>query len=76
MFCKNLNGKSQFTYDDAIMRQAMKNVKNSGKFKPADYKLMGKGNNNCQDYATALRKEYKRLGGKVKYRPFGRRKRS
>ncbi|MHC5119237.1 MAG: RHS repeat-associated core domain-containing protein [Planctomycetota bacterium] len=48
---------SPFTYDDTIMRQVMENVKNSGKFKPEDYKLMGRGKNNCQDYATALRKE-------------------
>ena len=66
---------SPWQYDDNIMRQAMQKVNNSGNFDPEDYKLMGSNKNNCQDYKTALRKEYKRLGGKVKYRPFGRRKR-
>jgi hypothetical protein len=66
---------SPYTYDDATMRQAIQNVNNSGEFDPDDYKLIGSGKNNCQDYATALRKEYKRLGGKVKYRPFKRRQR-
>lgn len=56
------------------MRQAMQNVNNSGDFDPTDYKLMGSGKNNCQDYAKALKKEYRKLGGKVKFRPLGRRK--
>ena len=57
-----------------IMRQTMQNVNNSGDFDPEDYKLMGFDKNNCQDYKSALKKEYKKLGGKIKYRPFGRRK--
>ena len=59
-------------YDDDTMRNAIRNVGNSGNFDPVDYALFG---NNCQDYKTALKKEYKRLGGKIRYRPFGRRKR-
>ena len=61
---------SSWQYDDKTMRQAMQNVNKSGDFDPKAYKLIGKGKNNCQNYATALRKEYKRLGGKKKYRPF------
>jgi len=70
-------GISPWQYDDDIMRQAIENVKKSGKFDPEDYSLLGNGKtekNNCQDYKTALKKEYKKLGGKIKYRPFGRRK--
>ncbi len=63
-----------WVYDDAIMRQAIQNINISGQFDPQNYKLAGRGKNNCQDYASALRKEYKRLGGTVKYRPFGRTK--
>jgi RHS repeat-associated protein len=63
---------SAWQYDDSIMRQAINNVNTSGNFDPQDYKLGGRGQNNCQDYATALRKEYEKLGGKVKYRPFKR----
>jgi len=45
-------------YDDAIMRQALKNLE----------KLWDKGNynvanNNCQNFSDALRQEYFRLGG-------------
>ncbi len=57
-------------YDDNLMRQAINNVASSGNFSPTDYSLFG---NNCQDYVSALRKEYDRLGGKQKYRPFKRR---
>lgn len=64
---------SPHQYDDKIMRQAIKNVNSSGRFDPED-KLIGKGKNNCQDYVTELVKEYKRLGGKVKYEPNGRTK--
>jgi RHS repeat-associated protein len=68
---------SPYQYDDMIMRRAIENVNNSGQFAPEDYSLMGTGRpkkNNCQDYKTALKEEYKRLGGEIKYRPFGRRK--
>ncbi len=53
-------------YDDDIMRQAEKNLRNSGNWDPSDYDFLGKkaGNgSNCQDYADALRDEYRRLGG-------------
>jgi hypothetical protein len=63
---------SPWQYDDNIMRQAANNVGNSGNFDPEDYTLLG--GNNCQDYGRALHKEYKNLGGKVKFKPFGRRK--
>ena len=59
---------SPWQYDDAIMRQAQKNVDASGRFKDEDFSLF----HNCQDYADALRKEYKKLGGKVKFRPSDR----
>ena len=54
-------------YDDVIMRQAVENVNSSGDFEPENYNMpgMGKNKKNCQDYCDALRKEYKRLGGKV-----------
>ena len=54
-------------YDDEIMRQAVENVNNSGKFSPENYSviLKSKKKHNCQDYCTAIRREYKRLGGKV-----------
>ncbi len=59
---------SAWEYDDEIMRQAQYNVDNSNEFRDDNFGLF----HNCQDYCTALRKEYKRLGGKVKYRPFNR----
>ena len=68
---------SPYQYDDNLMKQAINNVGLSGNFNPEDYQLTGIGprnQNNCQDYKTALKKEYKKLGGKVKYRPFNRRK--
>lgn len=70
---KNSNGEhprnydvSPWQYDDNIMRRAIKNVTSAGNFDPQDYSFL---RNNCQDYASALRREYKRLGGKVKFRP-------
>jgi len=44
-------------YDDNLMRQAQANVDVSGRFR-GGYRTFGK---NCQDYCSALRKEYKRL---------------
>lgn len=35
-------------YDDAIMRRAVEDVKNSRKF--TYYKALGDGQNNCQDF--------------------------
>ncbi len=58
---------SPWQYDDYLMRQAQKNVDASGNFTPEKYRLFC---NNCQSYSSALEKEYKRLGGKVKFRPF------
>ena len=46
-------------YDDAIMRRAVEDVKNSGKFN--HYNLI---NNNCQDFTQSVRKRYEELGGK------------
>jgi RHS repeat-associated protein len=47
-------------YDDALMREALKNVKDG------DYSLLGFGKtkNNCQDWAYRLRGEYHRLQNK------------
>ncbi len=45
-------------YDDALMREALKNVQDG------DYSLLGRGvgrKNNCQDGASRLRREYRRL---------------
>ncbi|WP_321372504.1 RHS repeat-associated core domain-containing protein [uncultured Desulfuromusa sp.] len=68
--CSDDYSISPWQYDDQIIRKAAQNVNNTGQFDPADYVLWS---NNCQDYSSALRDEYKKLGGKVKYRPFGRR---
>lgn len=61
-------------YDDNIMQQALQNLQNSGNWLPAmggplddllhpnpwGYDVFKR---NCQDFASALRREYKRLGG-------------
>lgn len=60
---------SPFVYDDDIIRQAQKNVDATGDFDEEDYGYF----NNCQDYVSALRKEYKKLGGEIDYDPFDRR---
>jgi RHS repeat-associated protein len=66
-------------YDDALMRQAEQNLRNSGRFKPDDpntpfwrsrpeeYQVL---QNNCQDFAEAMRAEYRRLGGRTCSQPF------
>jgi RHS repeat-associated protein len=61
---------SPFYYDDDIMRKAEKKVIKSGKFSDDKFGFF----HNCQDYASALRREYRRLGGKIKLRPFKRRR--
>ena len=43
-------------YDDAIMRKAVEDVKNSGKFNY--YKVFGDGRNNCQDFVESVTKRY------------------
>ena len=47
-------------YDDVLMKQAEKNVKNSSQFdeRGEEYNII---NNNCQGFADALRKEYDKL---------------
>lgn len=59
---------SPFRYDDDVMRQAEKNLRATGNWAGADYKLTS---HNCQDFANTLRKEYFRLGGKREFDPFG-----
>jgi len=49
-------------YDDDLMRKAVRNVQ------PKPYNLLGDGGSgankyNCQDWADAVRREYRRLGG-------------
>lgn len=66
-------------YDDSIMQQAEQNLRNSGNWlpddpgepwysnaNPNDYDLTL---NNCQDFADALREEYRRLGGATSRTP-------
>ena len=45
-------------YDDNLIRQAVENLRKSGKWDADDYDLKS---HNCQDFAEALRKEYKKL---------------
>jgi hypothetical protein len=47
-------------YDDEIMRKALSNIR--GLWNARKYHV---ANNNCQDFADALRREYSRLGGVV-----------
>jgi hypothetical protein len=66
-------------YDDAIMMEAVSNLQASGKWQPDlgekwyenpsehDYDVTL---HNCQDFADALREEYKDLGGKPCNVPF------
>ncbi|OEU66615.1 MAG: hypothetical protein BA863_18445 [Desulfovibrio sp. S3730MH75] len=45
-------------YDDAIMRQAEKNIEKTGKYKKGKYKEMGR---NCQSYTEVVAEECERL---------------
>ena len=45
-------------YNDEILKQAVENVKNSGKYTDDNYNVV---TNNCQDAMDAVREEYRRL---------------
>ena len=52
--------------DDDIMRQTIGNIEATYRFSGNNYSAFG---NNCQDFVDAIKKEYKNLGGEVKFRP-------
>ena len=45
-------------YNDEYMREAERNLRNSGKWRKEDF---DKNNRNCQDFCSRLRKEYRRI---------------
>jgi RHS repeat-associated protein len=59
---------SPWVYDDDTMRKAQKCVDDSGEFNVEEFDY-GIIMNNCQDYVSALRKAYFKLGGKIKWEP-------
>ncbi|OZB82168.1 MAG: hypothetical protein B7X28_03930 [Halothiobacillus sp. 13-55-253] len=75
----NYSRKGPF-YDDAIMRNAEQNLRNGGGWLPDDPNEPWYSNSNpndydltlhnCQDFADALRNEYRQLGGGTCQTPF------
>ena len=61
---------SNLHYDDALVRQAVENVKHRNEVKPYQLTWIGKQDKyNCQDFGSSVKNEYKRLGGKVTFVP-------
>ena len=52
-------------YDDDTMREAFDMVKSEPIWKPNKYELCGLNHHNCQDFAEALRNEYKKVINKM-----------